>query len=105
MKTDSSSSDFAENDPQTISRFYVALPEAVRALVASLGKEDGFNQLNATPAIHLGAVIDVISQARRLLFPGYFAQSRLHAFNLEYSFARASPIPDAAPVIQTVFPL
>ena len=88
MKTDTSSSDLAENDPQTISRFYDALPEAVKALVASSGKEGGFNHLNATPAIPRGAVIDIISQARRLLFPGYFAQSRLHAFNLEYSLEK-----------------
>ena len=84
MKTDPFSSEHCENDPQTMSRFYAALPEAVGALVASSGKEDSFDQLNATPAIPQEAVIDIIFQARRILFPGYFIQSRLNIFNLEY---------------------
>lgn len=84
MKTDSPSSEHCENDPQTLSHFYAELPEAVGALVASSGKEGSFDQLNATPAIPQDDVIDAIFQARRILFPGYFIQSRLDPFNLEY---------------------
>lgn len=84
MKTDTLSSEPCENDPHRISRFYAALPEAVGTLVASSGKKGSFDQLNATPAIPRETVIDIIYQARRILFPGYFVQSRLDPFNLEY---------------------
>jgi serine O-acetyltransferase len=84
MKTDTPLSGQCENDPQTLSRFYAALPEVVEALLASSGKEGSFDQLNAAPAIPQEAVVDVIFQARRILFPGYFTQSRIDPFNLEY---------------------
>jgi len=84
MKTNTAPSEHCENDPRTLSRFYEAVPEAVGELVASAGKEGSFDHLNAIPAIPPDAVMDIIFQARRILFPGYFIQSRLDPFNLEY---------------------
>jgi len=60
------------------------IPLAVKKLLATCKKDDCFDHVNATPIPSLESVIEIIHQARRILFPGYFSPTSLDSVNLEY---------------------
>lgn len=71
-------------DAETAARFYEAIPSAVQRLVASCNMDDCFDHVDSVPVPSQESVIRIIHQARRLLFPGYFTQTRVDPVNLEY---------------------
>ena len=65
------------------------IPAVVKQLVALWQTKSGqsgncFDHIGPVPIPSHQAIIDIIYQARQLLFPGYFTQTKLHASNLEY---------------------
>jgi len=60
------------------------IPLAVKKLLATCKRDDCFDHVNATPIPSLESVIEIIHQARRILFPGYFSPTSLDSVNLEY---------------------
>ncbi len=64
--------------------YYRQIPLAVHKLLATCRKDSCFDHVNATPIPSLESVIEIIHQARRILFPGYFSPTRLDSVNLEY---------------------
>jgi len=60
------------------------IPLAVKKLLATCERDDCFDHVNATPIPSLESVIEIIHQARRILFPGYFSPTRLDSVNMEY---------------------
>jgi serine O-acetyltransferase len=63
---------------------YRKIPLAVHKLLATCKRDDCFDHVNATPIPSLESVIEIIHQARQILFPGYFSPTRLDSINLEY---------------------
>jgi len=63
--------------------FREELPEFVAALVASC-EQGCFEHISPEPIPCREAVIDLIHRGRRLLFPGYFLETRLDQINLHY---------------------
>lgn len=60
------------------------LPAVVNTLVSAWNSDDCFDHVGPVPIPSHQAVIDIIYNARRILFPGYFTKIKLHADNLEY---------------------
>ncbi len=63
---------------------YNEIPGVVNKLVSCAGSKDCFSHVEAIPLPSHESIIQLIQQARRILFPGYFTQTTLTPANLEY---------------------
>lgn len=82
-------SDSCDHDPGSNICLHDQIPAVVKQLVALWQTKSGqtgncFDHIGPVPIPSHQAIIDIIYQARQLLFPGYFTQTKLHASNLEY---------------------
>jgi len=60
------------------------VPDVVQRLMQSWSSQECYDHVSPVSIPSHQAVIDIIKQARRILFPGFFTSARLHAANLEY---------------------
>ncbi len=60
------------------------IPGVVKKLMASWSTKECYDHISPVSIPSHRAVVDIIEQIRRVLFPGYFTSARLHAANLEY---------------------
>jgi serine O-acetyltransferase len=60
------------------------IPEIVEKLVATCNRSDCFDHVGPEPIPSKEAIIEIIHQLQRILFPGYFIPSRLDRVNLQY---------------------
>jgi len=60
------------------------IPGIVDDLVLSCGTGDCFEHISPEPIPSREAVISIIEQVRRILYPGYFIRSRVDEINLRY---------------------
>ena len=56
----------------------------VKRLLNSWNTKDCFEHISPVAIPSHEKIIEIVQQARRILFPGYFTKTRLHAANLEY---------------------
>lgn len=73
-----------EKDIKSTTHFYETIPTVVKKLMNSCNEGNCFDNVNSTGFPSRESVIQIIQQARCLLFPGYFTQERLDPINLEY---------------------
>lgn len=71
-------------DAEKASLYYDDLPSVIDRLVASCNTEDSFDHVGPTPIPSRESIIRIIHQTRRILFPGYFTETRLDPVKLEY---------------------
>ena len=76
------------DDERTITSYYKGISPAVKRLVDSCKGDDCFHHLEPTPIPTQEAAIQIINQTRRILFPGFFTQTRLDSHNLEYNIGQ-----------------
>ncbi|MBU0482413.1 MAG: serine acetyltransferase [Proteobacteria bacterium] len=72
------------DDAENTSHLYDDIPPVVRELAASCKKHGCFDHLGAIPIPTHRTVVQIIDQARRILFPGYFSSVSINPANLEY---------------------
>ena len=60
------------------------IPKIVENLVATCNRSDYFNHIGPEPIPSKEAIIEIIYQLQRILFPGYFIPTRLDRVNLPY---------------------
>ena len=60
------------------------IPEIVENLVATCNRNDCFDHVGPEPIPSRDAIIEIIHQLQRILFPGYFIPARLDRVNLQY---------------------
>ncbi|MEW6263069.1 MAG: serine acetyltransferase [Thermodesulfobacteriota bacterium] len=65
-------------------RIRQAIPEVVRRLAGSCGKQNCFDHVSPVPIPSQESVVEIIQIGRRILFPGFFNQARIDTVNLEY---------------------
>lgn len=78
----------AINDAEAVTHFYEAVPQVVKRLLDSCNKGDCFDRVGPIRMPSQRTVVQIIQQARRILFPGYFTQTRFDYVNLEYSLGQ-----------------
>ena len=76
--------DQCESDEEAIQQFREVIPAIVDELVLTCDREDCFDHVNPEPIPSKQSIIDLIEQARRLLFPGYFIPRRVDGTNIRY---------------------
>ncbi len=76
--------DLCEHMQVTSSCQHDKVPPVVKQLLKSWKSQETFNHISPVSIPSQEKVIDIITQARRILFPGYFTDVKLHASNLEY---------------------
>lgn len=76
--------DVCEHQQISASSKHHLIPGVVKKLLQSWSTEDCYDHISPVAIPSHRAIIDVIKQTRRILFPGYFTTARLHASNLEY---------------------
>jgi serine O-acetyltransferase len=89
IQTVISTCDSCDHNPGGSICLHNQIPAVVKQLVALWQTKTGqsgncFDHIGPVPIPSHQAIIDIIYQARQLLFPGYFTQTKLHASNLEY---------------------
>ncbi len=60
------------------------LPPVVKKLIGAIKEEDSFDHMSAVSLPNQDKIIEIIYQTRKILFPGYFTDSKIHSSNLEY---------------------
>lgn len=60
----------------------------VNELVASCKRTDCFDNVDSSALPSMDSIVDIIRQAREILFPGYFSDTRIDSHNLEYYMGR-----------------
>jgi serine O-acetyltransferase len=60
------------------------VPAVVKRLLNSWNSKDCFEHISPVAIPSHEKIIEIVQQARRILFPGYFTKTRLHAANFEY---------------------
>ncbi len=60
------------------------IPQVVDSLMQSWSTKECYDHVSPVAIPSHTAIINIIKQARRILFPGYFTSASLHAANLEY---------------------
>lgn len=64
------------------------IPRIVDELVLSCEREDCFDHVSLEQLPSKDALIDILERARRILYPGYFFNSRVDKMNLGYYFGQ-----------------
>ncbi|BDD86549.1 serine O-acetyltransferase [Desulfofustis limnaeus] len=76
--------DVCEHQIVSASSKHHLVPKVVEKLMQSWSTKDCYDHISPVSIPSHRAVVDIIEQARRILFPGYFTSAKLHAANLEY---------------------
>jgi serine O-acetyltransferase len=69
---------------QVLRNYREDIPDIVGKLVDTCNRSDTFDHVSSEPIISKVAIIEIINQLQRILFPGYFVTSRLDRVNLPY---------------------
>lgn len=77
-------SEVCEHQEISASSRHPQIPEVVQKLLNSWSTKECYDHISPVSIPSHKAIIDIIKQARRILFPGYFTSAKLHAANLEY---------------------
>ncbi len=85
-------STLCENEDHTIGFQHNKIPPVVKQLVESWRSDDCFEHISPVALPSHRAIIDIIHQARGILFPGYFSKTKLHQENLEYFIGQETSI-------------
>ncbi len=72
------------SDTPDNNKLYQGIPPVVRKLAASCSERGCFDHLGSIPIPTYEAIVKIIDQARRILFPGYFSATAITPTNLEY---------------------
>lgn len=68
----------------TNTRQHNKVPAVVKQLLNTWKSKESFNHISPVSIPSQKKVIETLYQARRILFPGYFTETKLHSSNLEY---------------------
>jgi serine O-acetyltransferase len=68
----------------TNSSLHAEVPGVVKKLLSSWSTKDCYEHISPVSMPSQTKVIEIVEQAKRILFPGYFTSTKLHAANLEY---------------------
>ncbi len=60
------------------------VPGVVKKLLNSWSTKDCYDHISPVSIPSQEKIVEIVLQARRILFPGYFTRTKLHAANLEY---------------------
>jgi len=60
------------------------VPDVVKELLTSWNSKECFDHISLVSIPSQEKIVDIVQQTRRILFPGYFTDTKLHSANIEY---------------------
>jgi len=60
------------------------VPQVVKQLLSSWNTKECYEHISPVSLPSQERVIEIVNQTKRILFPGYFTKTKLHAANIEY---------------------
>ncbi len=63
---------------------HIQVPKVVKELLSSWSTKECYEHVSPVAIPSQAGIIEIVDQARCILFPGYFTRTKLHASNLEY---------------------
>jgi serine O-acetyltransferase len=87
-KFDDSIAALCDHIHESNSSHHDLVPGVVKRLLNSWHAKECYEHISPVAIPSHEKVIDIVCQARRILFPGYFTKTRLHASNLEYCIGK-----------------
>ena len=63
---------------------YDKVPKVVKELLSSWASKECYEHISPVSIPSQDEVIEIVEQSKRILFPGFFTQTKLHATNIEY---------------------
>jgi serine O-acetyltransferase len=76
------------DEEEQITLFYDDIPKTVKRLVKAWSNKESYEHAGPAPLPSHAAVVQIIHQARRILFPGYFTNATINANSIEYSLGQ-----------------
>jgi serine O-acetyltransferase len=70
------------------SEFRAEIPQVVEELVRSCNLTDSFDHIGPEPISSRDVIIDILARLQRILYPGYFINTRVDQTNLSYYFGQ-----------------
>ena len=64
------------------------IPKVVEGLLLSCEGKDCFDHISPEPIPTRESIVDLITKARRILYPGYFINNRVDRVNIGYYFCQ-----------------
>ncbi len=83
---DLSKKNSCKNEAEADLRFRNQIPSIVDHLVKSCNSKNCFDHLGQEPIPSRESIKDIIDKANRILYPGYFINTRVDKFNADYYF-------------------
>nr|HID57839.1 serine acetyltransferase [Desulfobacterales bacterium] len=77
-------SKLSNNNAESVNRFHENIPSVVQKLVGLINRNDRLRHRGHITIPSHEAIVQIIHQVRRILFPGYFNRSWRDVHNLEY---------------------
>ncbi len=77
-------SDICEHHEISATSRHHLIPGVVKKMLQSWNSKECYDHISPFAIPSHRAIVDIIKQARRVLFPGFFTSAKLHASNLEY---------------------
>ncbi len=77
-------SDICEHHEISSTSKHHLIPGVVKKMLQSWNSKECYDHISPFAIPSHRAIVDIIKQARRVLFPGFFTSAKLHASNLEY---------------------
>ena len=72
------------DEAESVNHLYEEIPPVVKKLTDCCNQHGCFDHLGAIPIPTYENVVQIIDQARRILFPGFFSSTPINPANLEY---------------------
>lgn len=69
---------------------HTKVPGVVDQLLSSWSTKECYEHISPVSMPSQDKVIDIVEHAKKILFPGYFTKTKLHASNLEYYIGKAT---------------
>jgi serine O-acetyltransferase len=80
--------DLCQTEIVHTTEFRAEIPQVVEELVRSCNREDSFDHIGPEPLSSRDVIIDILVRLQRILYPGYFIDSRVDQTNLSYYFGQ-----------------
>lgn len=84
LVNNSSLSELCDQTKVTQTSQYNKVPKVVTELLSSWSTKECYEHISPVSIPSQEKIIEIVEQARRILFPGFFTRTKLHASNLEY---------------------
>jgi serine O-acetyltransferase len=80
--------DTCKSEAASAAEFKAQLPDVAETIIGNCGDAACFTHVDYEPIASEGDVVEIVSQLRELLFPGYFSREKIDPMSLKYTIGK-----------------